>query len=186
MKIKFWSLFLLLFCLNAGAQSQESEAIEKWSTVALESKVEHTSPTTIGEEELEVRSSSSVIGEELALMVRTLSPKIKVPKPQPKPSVNSADQLPVGGRELSVQAYSYCLQGRTASGRYTKHGIVAVDPRVIPLGSKLHIPGYGWAVAADTGGAIKGNKIDVWLPTNSACFQWGVRQVKIKVFPPQK
>ena len=51
--------------------------------------------------------------------------------------------------------------GWTAIGRRAGYGIVAVDPRVIPLGTRLYIPGYGMAVAGDTGGAIVGNRIDL-------------------------
>lgn len=120
---------------------------------------------------------------EIGEIFRTVGSEIEAPKPETKPQLEVQSEAPQGGRRLSVLAYSYCLRGRTASGRYTEHGIVAVDPRVIPLGSKLYIPGYGWAVAADTGGAIIGNKIDVWLPSAAQCYQWGVRRLNIQVFP---
>lgn len=87
------------------------------------------------------------------------------------------------GRKVRVTAYAYHLRGFTARGTRTKLGAVAVDPRVIPMGSKLYIPGYGWGRAVDTGGAIHGRKIDVWLPTMSQCMQWGVRDVTITVLP---
>ncbi len=136
-------------------------------------------PETQGVEEDESHPASREIGE----MFRLAGSYIEVPKKK-TPSVARAAHQPAGpARNLSVRAYAYSLRGRTASGRYTEHGIVAVDPRVIPLGSKLYIPGYGWAVAADTGGAIKGNKIDLWMPTSAQCYQWGVRNVDIKVYP---
>lgn len=87
------------------------------------------------------------------------------------------------GRQVRVQAYAYHLRGFTARGTRTQLGTVAVDPRVIPMGSKIYIPGYGWGRAVDTGGAIQGRKIDVWLPTLSQCLQWGVRDVTITVVP---
>lgn len=124
---------------------------------------------------------ASIVGAEMAEMFDFAAPRIKLPQsahPAPAPEVR-----PTGGRELMVSAYAYCLRGVTASGRYTRHGIIAVDPRVIPLGSKLYVPGYGWGIAADTGGAIIGHKIDLWMPTSSQCYQWGVRRVRIKVFP---
>lgn len=58
---------------------------------------------------------------------------------------------------------------------------IAVDPSVIPLGSKVYIPGYGYAIAADTGGAIKGHKIDLYLNSQSECYQWGVRTVTVQI-----
>lgn len=71
---------------------------------------------------------------------------------------------------------------RTATGRRAEYGIVAVDPKVIPLHSLVFVEGYGFAVAADTGGAIKKDKIDVCLPTNAECKKWGRRDVKVHVF----
>lgn len=58
---------------------------------------------------------------------------------------------------------------------------VAVDPNVIPLGSKVWVEGYGYAIASDTGGAIKGNIVDVHFQTAAECIQWGRRQVKVVV-----
>lgn len=88
---------------------------------------------------------------------------------------------PAGGSSISVTATAYCLQGRTATGMPAGPGIIAVDPRVIPLGSQVYVSGYGNAIAADTGGAIRGNKIDVWLPCGDA-MAWGVRTVSVTVY----
>ena len=87
-----------------------------------------------------------------------------------------------GGRKLSVSATCYILKGTTASGLPTGPGIVAVDPTVIPLGTKLYIPGYGKGVAADTGGGIKGNIIDLWYSTYAECAKWGRRTVTITIY----
>ena len=57
--------------------------------------------------------------------------------------------------------------------------MVAVDPSVIPLGTRMTVPGYGEGVAADTGGAVKGNIIDLWFPTREQALAWGVRTVTI-------
>lgn len=70
---------------------------------------------------------------------------------------------------------------RTATGIKPRYGVVAVDPRVIALGTKLYIEGYGYAVAADTGGAIKGNKIDVFFESRGEAIQWGRRTVKVTI-----
>ena len=59
--------------------------------------------------------------------------------------------------------------------------VIAVDPSVIPLGSRVHVEGYGEAIAGDTGGAIKGNKIDVHVPTKSEAHSWGRRNVKVTI-----
>ena len=58
---------------------------------------------------------------------------------------------------------------------------IAVDPSVIPLGSKVYIPGYGYAIASDTGGAIKGNIIDLFMNSEQACLNWGRRPVTVYI-----
>jgi len=86
-----------------------------------------------------------------------------------------------GGRQLVVSATCYDLPGRTATGMPVGPGVVAVDPSVIPLGSRMSVPGYGNGVAADTGSGIKGATIDLWM-TPSQCAAWGRRTVTITVF----
>lgn len=94
------------------------------------------------------------------------------------------------GKEIYVTSTAYTAScngcsGTTATG-VNLHAnpnakVIAVDPRVIPLGSKVYVDGYGYAIASDTGGAIKGNKIDVFFPSKSDAYRWGRKTVKIKV-----
>lgn len=93
-------------------------------------------------------------------------------------------------RTMTVEATAYTAycngcSGTTANGtdlRANPHlKVIAVDPRVIPLGTKVWVEGYGEAVAADTGGVIKGNKIDVFIPNKSGAYEWGRRTVTIKI-----
>lgn len=95
-----------------------------------------------------------------------------------------------GGREFYVSATAYTAScngcsGITATGINLKANphlkVIAVDPNVIPLGSKVWVEGYGHAVAGDTGGAIKGNKIDLFVPTTEEAYAWGRKTVRIKV-----
>ena len=89
---------------------------------------------------------------------------------------------PVGsGQTLTVVSTAYAIHGTTATGLRTRRGICATDPRVIPLGTKFDVPGYGRCVAADTGGAIKGNRIDVWVETEAEALQWGLRTVTVSI-----
>ena len=67
----------------------------------------------------------------------------------------------------------YALRGTTASGAPVAEDGIAVDPRVIPLGSRVYVDGLGWKIARDTGSAIKGNKIDIWNPSSQYCRSWG-------------
>lgn len=79
-----------------------------------------------------------------------------------------------------MQATAYTYTGyRTATGVNPAVGMVAVDPSVIPLGTRLYIEGYGYARAADTGGAVKGEKIDLFMEEYNQCVNWGRRVVKV-------
>jgi 3D (Asp-Asp-Asp) domain-containing protein len=88
---------------------------------------------------------------------------------------------PAGKRQLTVSATCYDLPGRTATGMPVGPGVVAVDPSVIPLGTRMTVPGYGNGVAADVGGGIKGDTIDLWM-TPSQCAAWGRRTVTITIY----
>jgi len=86
-----------------------------------------------------------------------------------------------GGTTMTVHSTAYCLPGTTATGLPVGLGVVAVDPSVIPLGTRMTIPGYGAGVAADTGSAVRGAMIDVWLPTCAQALAWGTRTVTITI-----
>ncbi|MGG5254528.1 ubiquitin-like domain-containing protein [Neobacillus sp. SM06] len=95
-----------------------------------------------------------------------------------------------GGKELYVNTTAYTADCNGCSGN-TSTGInlranpnakvIAVDPSVIPLGTKVYVEGYGYAIAADTGGRIKGYKIDVFFSSKADAYRWGARKVKIKI-----
>jgi 3D (Asp-Asp-Asp) domain-containing protein len=81
-------------------------------------------------------------------------------------------------------ATAYSLRGRTASGRMVTRGLIAADPSVLPLGSRVRLehPGYsGEYLVADTGGAIRGRRIDIWTPTSGEAMRFGRRTVKLTV-----
>jgi 3D (Asp-Asp-Asp) domain-containing protein len=84
----------------------------------------------------------------------------------------------------SFVATAYSLRGRTASGRMVSRGLIAADPSVLPLGSRvlLEHPGYsGEYVVADTGGSIRGRRIDIWTPSAGEAMRFGRRTVKLTV-----
>lgn len=104
--------------------------------------------------------------------------------------ISRGEGEPSGGREFYVEATAYgpdCVgcSGITATGINVGANphmkLIAVDPNVIPLGSKVWVEGYGYAIAGDTGGDIKGNRIDVLYPSEAAAYSWGRRTVKIRV-----
>ena len=86
-----------------------------------------------------------------------------------------------GSRSLVVSATCYDLPGKTATGMPVGPGVVAVDPSVIPLGSKMYVPGYGNGVAADVGSGIQGATIDLWMQ-QAQCMAWGRRTVTITIY----
>ncbi|MFF5401002.1 ubiquitin-like domain-containing protein [Peribacillus butanolivorans] len=94
------------------------------------------------------------------------------------------------GKEIYVSSTAYTASckgcsGVTSTGVDLKSNpdakIIAVDPSVIPMGSKVYVEGYGYAVAADKGGAIKGNRIDVFFSSKNDAYRWGVKKVKVRV-----
>ncbi|MDN7245072.1 3D domain-containing protein [Planococcus shenhongbingii] len=111
-------------------------------------------------------------------------------KPASKTKTPSRSSAGSVVKEFTVSSTAYTASCKGCSG-ITRTGInlkknpglkvIAVDPRVIKLGTKVHVEGYGYAIAGDTGGAIKGNKIDVFIPTKSAALKWGRKNVKIKI-----
>ncbi len=101
----------------------------------------------------------------------------------------TSPRSPVTGSQLlappaSFVATAYSLRGRTASGRLVSRGLIAADPSVLPLGSRVRLehPGYsGEYVVADTGGSIRGRRIDIWTPSSSEAMRFGRRTVKLTV-----
>lgn len=93
-------------------------------------------------------------------------------------------------KTLTVEASAFTANcsgcgGKTAYGINLKENpdikLIAVDPKVIPLGTKVWVEGYGIAIAGDTGGSIKGNKIDVFVKTKTIAYNWGRKKVEIKI-----
>lgn len=94
-------------------------------------------------------------------------------------------------KTMTVKATAYTASckgcsGITATGLNLKKNpslkAISVDPKKIPLGTKVYVEGYGYAVAADKGSSIKGNKIDVFISSKAKAIKWGVKTVKIRVY----
>jgi 3D (Asp-Asp-Asp) domain-containing protein len=99
-------------------------------------------------------------------------------------AANSEDSSRPIAEATSYVATAYSLRGKTASGRMVGRGLIAADPRVLPLGSRVRLehPGYsGEYVVADTGGMIRGKRIDIWTPSSSEAMRFGRRTVKLTV-----
>lgn len=133
-----------------------------------------------------VEVSRNVISEQ---MIRDKQDKVVAVGTKSQP-IQVASRGNEPGREMYVVATAYTAScsgcsGTTATGINlhvnSNAKVIAVDPNVIPLGSKVYVEGYGYAIAADTGGAIKGNKIDVFIASKAEAYRWGRKTVKIKV-----
>ncbi|WP_223595464.1 LysM peptidoglycan-binding and 3D domain-containing protein [Neobacillus bataviensis] len=118
------------------------------------------------------------------------APAPVAPTPAPAPKSEAKVSEPEKTKEITVKATAYTAScegcsGTTATGvdlnANPNAKVIAVDPSVIPLGSKVYVEGYGVATAADTGGAIKGNRIDVFIPSEQKAIQWGKKQITIKI-----
>lgn len=112
----------------------------------------------------------------------------ETPQEQPQQSETAiavSESARGGERELTMEATAYCEQKTSSSGFEPGPGMVAVDPEVIPIGTYLWIEGYGEAQALDTGVRIRGNVIDLWMPTEKECSEWGKRRVKVKMLCDQ-
>ena len=119
--------------------------------------------------------------------VPAAQPSQPAPAAQPAKAASSEEN---DAKEITVKATAYTAScegcsGTTATGVDLKANpdakVIAVDPKVIPLGSKVYVEGYGVATAADTGGAIKGNRIDVFISTEHEALKWGNKHITVKI-----
>ncbi|WP_042354055.1 3D domain-containing protein [Bacillus rubiinfantis] len=132
---------------------------------------------------------SNVIHPKQKLIVSPSNKKVTTKQVSKKKTSSSSKKLRVV-KTITVKATAYTANckrcsGITATGlnlrKNPKLKVISVDPRVIKLGTKVYVQGYGYAVAADTGGAMKGNKIDVFIPSKAKALQWGRKTVKVKI-----
>ncbi|MFD4492691.1 LysM peptidoglycan-binding and 3D domain-containing protein [Lysinibacillus fusiformis] len=106
------------------------------------------------------------------------------------PEANASSTNKTTSKEIIVEASAYTAScegcsGITSTGMNLKTNpnakVISVDPAVIPLGSKVYVEGYGEAIAGDTGGAIKGKRIDVFFPSQQDAINFGVKQLKVTI-----
>lgn len=195
----------LLPCIGAA---QQAATLKEWTEMRVETKaipftVVYEFSREVGAGRL-VTSRRGVPGK----VIRTYSVDVKDGKPIKKTQIDEERTEPVSelvlmgrtgyktsrgsfqrGRVLTMKASAYDpspqtipgTTGRTANGMKAQFGVVAVDPRFIPLGTLLFVEGYGFAIAADTGGAIKGNRIDLCYNSRRTALQFGRRTVRVHI-----
>lgn len=167
-------------------KKEEDSSLYKGETKIVEQgkkglKVETVQNTYVNDEHVSTDVLKSEIKEEAKTEIQKVGTKA------------TPAQAAMGDRKvkkvitMQATAYDPTAGSKTAMGTRARVGAVAVDPRVIPLGSKLYIesadgfPTYGYATAEDTGGAIKGNRIDLFYSTNAQALRFGRRNVKVYV-----
>jgi 3D (Asp-Asp-Asp) domain-containing protein len=187
------------FQLDKHDSQKEEITIYRAVPVTLQyrgqSREVYTSKQTVGDALKELGYDQDAYSADLDLNTKiTTNLRISVSDaaPKPKEQVYQPQQV---ATEYGPEAYSNVLtmeataylpsdgggSGITASGMAAGRGVVAVDPDVIPLGTHLYIPGYGMAIAADTGGAICGDRIDLCMESYGEAMQFGRRDITVYV-----
>ncbi|WP_208324107.1 3D domain-containing protein [Paenisporosarcina antarctica] len=190
-KFSFVISFVLMF-LVAFANDSEAAAsvhtVKKGDTlykISIKHKVSVNSIKSYNN----LKSNLIIPNQKLNLKSKVVAKKSTPVKKVAKKSTPSRSNTKVA-KEFMVSATAYTAFCKGCSG-ITKTGInlrknphlkvIAVDPKVIKLGTKVHVAGYGYAIAGDTGSAIKGNKIDLFIPNRTSALKWGRKTVKIKI-----
>ena len=150
------------------------------------SYVQHQDPKPVQQQVQPVQTSNQQPGSQ------SVTPEARVSGPTAAESSSPVVEKPVASIsetdfEVAPQTYTataYSLRGRTASGKPVSRGLIAADPRVLPLGTRVRVEAGSFSgeyVVADTGGAVKGRRIDIWTPTSREALQFGRRAVKLTV-----
>ncbi|MEK4404193.1 MULTISPECIES: 3D domain-containing protein [Sporosarcina] len=181
------TIVLLISGANEGFASSATYKVKKGDTLY---KISQMHNTTVAKLKSWNNLKSDLIFPNQKLSIGSNAKKSKKATDKPASKAVSRSTSTNAGKEFTVSATAYTAYCNGCSG-ITKTGInlrensdlkvIAVDPNVIKLGTKVHVEGYGYAIAGDTGGAIKGNKIDVFIPTKSEAYKWGRKNVKITI-----
>lgn len=184
---------------DATLEKGQEQVVEAGENGVRKNTVEITKEN--GKEVSRKRLSSEVAKESTNRVIAVGTKQVVVEKTQPKQASVRQSETASNGNLGSIEGYTVVRKftvestaytpaesvngGITAAGHNIKQNpnmrLIAVDPSVIPLGTRVWVEGYGIAIAGDTGGAIRGNKIDVLLPTVAEALQWGRRNVTIKI-----
>jgi len=120
----------------------------------------------------------------VALILSPVTP-IEAPEPLEPAGTDILEYRQIEAPEpeaMIFEATAYCYTGnQTATGTWPSRGTIAVDPAIIPLGTRLYVEGYGEGIAEDVGGAIQGEIIDLYMESEDECWDWGRRTVEVRI-----
>lgn len=136
-------------------------------------------PTTDDVPQLALAAEVKTPATTVAPVVVETDPGPPPPTKRPAANVAAAAQL--------FTATAYSLRGRTASGRFVTRGLIAADRRVLPLGTRVRLEAGAYSgeyLVADRGGAVRGRRIDIWMPSTGEAMRFGRRAVKLTILRP--
>ena len=144
-------------------------------------------PTTQAKEAFNIAVDAQTISQ---TNVQT-SPQSNLPTENQQQNISkeSAETNANVSEGRAFRATAYCLQGRTANGGGVRRGIVAADPRVLPLGTRIQITAGSYSgtyTVADTGGAVKGRVLDIWVPNCGEAIRFGRKNITVSVVGGKK
>ncbi|WML43784.1 3D domain-containing protein [Neobacillus sp. PS3-40] len=175
--IAFSSAFLLLFGFQNGALAASNTYLVKSGDTL--SKIAKTYKISVVQLKSWNHLTSDIIHPKQSLNISAVKSSTQTKKAQ----LNVVKEITVKATAYNVSCKK--CSGITATGINLKKNpqqkVISVDPKVIKLGTKVYVEGYGYAIAADKGNAIKGNKIDVFISSHKEALKWGSKTVKVKI-----
>ena len=165
-----------------GVVRQPDSTLQKGVEKVIEEGQDGTKTVTV---KLNFADGIEIGAQQIAEVIK-VAPKAKIVTVGTRDTLETSRGNMRFNRVVTMEATAYLptdgsVEGITATGIKARHGIVAVDPDVIPLGTKVYVPGYGVALAADVGGAIVGNKIDLCVENYDEAMRFGRRPVQVYV-----
>ena len=182
------SLFLQMIFLNTKISKANDRLLEIESSIdnqAVSRQIDRNRILELKLEVLNLKKRVNAIDNESQNIVETKISTVteQIDTKSTKTSSNDNKRNLLGIFEATAYTDDVQSQGKwvgqTTTGRKPQVGVIAVDPKVIPLNTKLYVEGYGECVAGDTGGLIKGNIIDLFFDTRDEVNKWGRKQVKV-------
>ncbi len=205
LRVSFALVLLVLCAIALGRQSKtQSNTVDKTVTLTVPSRVQFEFSDSLGAGRLlkKEKGSPGFVRQTFRITLKNGKPVgktlLKEERREPEAALFLMGRAGfaasrgsfVRHKVLSMSATGYDASpatigrgatGRTATGRHAEYGVVAVDPRVIRLNTIVYVEGYGFALACDKGGAIKGNRIDLCYDSRSTALRFGRKQVRVHV-----